>query len=170
MTEPVRLIPEPLTKDAFSPFGKVIEKAGAQIISINEGTTERFHALAQADMRTEAGEAIVSIFAATKRPSPIEIRMMERHPLGSQAFFPLSPHPWLVVACKETPPRPEALKAFLARGDQGVQYARNVWHFPLLIIEARQDFLVVDREGPGDNLEEVWFEEGARALLEAPAG
>lgn len=163
----IELTPAPLTKERFARFGEVIEIAGAERILINEGTTERFHALAKLDIENEGGEPILSVFRATARPAPIKIAMMERHPLGSQAFYPLQKAAWLVVVSAAETPAPENLEAFLARGDQGVQYARNVWHHPLLIIEPAQDFLVADRQGTGENLEEVWFEK-ATASLQLP--
>ena len=165
----VDLVPEKLTKEKFAPFGNVLEVEGAKRILINEGTTERFHALSTLDVADENGAAILSIFRASARPVPIKIAMMERHPLGSQAFFPLSDRPWLIVVSSAAKPAPDNLKAFLARGDQGVQYAKNTWHHPLLIIEAKQDFLIADRAGPGDNLEEVWFGENDFASLTKPS-
>ena len=167
--EPCELPVEPLTKEAFAPFGTVIEKDGAEIIPINQGTTDRFHALAELDVADGEGVPILSIFRASARPAPIKISMMERHPLGSQAFVPLSSEPWLVVVCGETPPRPGVLRAFLARGDQGVQYHKNVWHHPLLVLKSGQEFLVADRGGDGENLEECWFADDDFALLTPPA-
>lgn len=152
----VALAPELLTTAAFSPFGTVIETAGAESYPINGGTTTRFHALATADPGRD-GTAILSIFRATRWPQPVEIRMLERHPLGSQAFFPLSPEEWLVVVAEGERPSARDLRLFRARGDQGVQYGRGVWHHPLLILSERQDFLIVDRQGPGRNLEEMTF-------------
>ena len=142
---------EPLTREAFAPFGEVIETAGAESFPINEGTTTRFHALATADPGAD-GQAIVSIFRGTRRPDPIAIRMLERHPLGSQAFMPLAAYDWLVVVAEE--PKASALRCLRAHGEQGVNYARGVWHHPLLVLVPVQDFVVVDRAGPGENLEE----------------
>ena len=164
----VDLIPEKLTKEKFSAFGDVLEIEGAERILINEGTTERFHALTTLDVADNGGVGILSIFRATARPSPIRIAMMERHPLGSQAFFPLSEKPWLIVVSSAEIPAPDNLRAFLASGTQGVQYAKNTWHHPLLIIEPQQNFLIADRVGPGENLEEVRFDEGDFARLTTP--
>jgi ureidoglycolate lyase len=129
---------------------------------INEGTTRRFHELATAD-EGPGGEAILSIFRAAARPRPISIRMLERHPLGAQTFVPMERNAWLVVVAEE--PTPDACRVFLARGDQGVQYAAGTWHHPLLVLQPTQDFLVVDRSGPGKNCEEKWFPEGEEALV-----
>ena len=150
----VRLAVEPLTKAAFAPFGDVLERAGAAVRVINDGTTDRLHALAPVDAAADGGWPIVSIFQGRRRPFPLRIAMMERHRLGSQAFVPLQPRPWLVVVA-EGADAPTGFRAFLARGDQGVSYRRGTWHHPLLILGPTQDFLVVDRDGPGDNLEEV---------------
>ena len=161
-----RLAIEPLTKDGFAPFGTVIERDGAEIRMINEGTTTRFHALSGVDVATGGGTAILSIFAGTPWPVPVEISMMERHPLGSQAFMPLSDHDWLVVVAPtngdDTAPDFAGLRCFHARGDQGVSYAPDVWHHPLLVRQP-QEFLVADRAGPAGeadsaNLQEHWEE------------
>lgn len=156
------LTPEPLTAEAFAPFGEVIEARFDKSYLINEGRTRRFHALAAADPG-EDGEAILSLFRGTPWPSPVTIRMLERHPLASQSFVPVERHPWLVVVAEAA--EATACRCFLARGDQGVRIARGVWHHPLLVLQPLQDFLVVDRAGPGDNLEEVFFPEGATAVL-----
>ena len=153
------LVVEPLIKTAFAPFGEVIEETGAERRLINEGTTERFHALANADVSSGGGHAILSLFRAKRRNFPFALRMLERHPLGSQAFYPLSSHNWLVVVGLGTDkPDLSSIRCFRATGRQGVNYARNTWHHPVLILEAAQDFLVLDRDGPGSNLEEHWFE------------
>ncbi len=155
----IHLTPEPLTAAAFAPFGQVLRTEGAEQFSINQGTTTRFHALSTVETGPE-GRAILSIFRARRRPDPIAITLLERHPLGSQAFMPLTPEDWLVVVAGQ--PEASALRCFQARGDQGVQYATNVWHHPLLVLAPQQDFLIVDRSGPGENLEEVALQQTAQ--------
>ncbi len=147
---------EPLTKQAFKPFGDVIETSGAQIININQNFAQRFNDLAHIDVSHEGGSVNISLVAAKPRPVPIEIKLMERHPLGSQIFHPLEDEPWLVLVC--TDPRDlSSYRAFKATGQQGINYARNAWHHPLLVFKP-QHFFIVDRKGPGNNLEEVWLE------------
>ena len=144
----------PLTKAAFAPFGEVIETKDAKPKLINDGFAERFDGLARIDVAAEGGAVNISLFSGSLRPSPILIKLMERHPLGSQLFMPLNEKPWLAVVC--TDPRvPASYRAFSASGEQGVNYARNTWHHPLLVLTDASPFLVVDRGGPGDNLEEV---------------
>ena len=153
----MKLKVEPLTPASFAPFGEVISTATARDeYKINLGTTTRFHDISRVVVGDEAGTPIISIFRGTPRPMPIEIRMMERHPLGSQAFMPLSGQKFLiVVAGGSDTPTPEKLCAFISDGSQGVTYAKNVWHHPLLALEPESDFLIVDRNGPGNNLNEV---------------
>jgi ureidoglycolate lyase len=158
------LTPVPLTQENFAPFGQVIEADEARSFLINEGTTRRYHALANVDVALNGGQPIISIFEGQRRSLPLELKMVEQHPLGSQAFVPMEQKPWLVVVADAVEkPGPEHLHAFLARGDQGVQYAKGVWHHPLLILAETQNFLVVDRKKSGENsdanLVEYWFED-----------
>jgi len=148
----------PLTKTAFAPFGDVIETLDAKPKLINDGFAQRFDELARIDVAAERGAVNISLFSGALRPSPILIKLMERHPLGSQLFKPLNEKPWLVVVCAD-PRVPASYRAFSASGEQGVNYARNTWHHPLLVLTDASPFLVVDRAGPGDNLEEVRFAE-----------
>ena len=94
------------------------------------------------------------------RPQPIKIKMMERHPLGSQAFMPLQNKSYyVVVALEAAEVNPKDLHVFLANGNQGVNYNRNIWHHPLLVSQENNEFLVIDRGGVEDNCEEHWFTE-----------
>ena len=150
---------EPLTAEAFAPFGTVMDTAAAELRMINGGTTERFHALAMADTATEGGETILSLFRGQPRKFPYAVDMMERHPLGSQAFFPVTRGDWIAVVAPDAGGRPGQPRAFLVPGHIGVQYARNVWHHPLIAVGRISDFLVMDREGDGANLEEASYDE-----------
>ena len=85
----IALKPEPLTKTSFAPFGDVIEIEGVQHFPINQGFAERFNDLARVDVGAEGGSVNISIVNAVVRPKPIALKLMERHPLGSQIFYPL---------------------------------------------------------------------------------
>ncbi len=153
----------PLTRERFAPFGEVIEAGHPeQRRIVNDGTAERFHDLANIDPGPQ-GRAIVSIFRSRPRELPLPLVSMERHPLASQAFVPLSGRRWLVVVAPAGgPPVAEGLVAFLASGEQGVNYAPGVWHHPLIALDAPSDFLVVDRSGPGENCDETVLDRPAR--------
>lgn len=166
---------ETLTAKNFAPFGDLIHTStAARRFAINDGNTERYHDLATLEPGPR-GRIIVSVFRAQPRPLPFTITMMERHPLASQAFIPLSGRPWLaVVAPAGEPPKASGLRLFLCRGDQGVNYAPGVWHHPILALGAVSDFIVLDRDGPGDNCDVTTLPESATippiALPSTPDG
>lgn len=155
----MNLTVEPLTKEAFEPFGEVIEADPSQRRLINGGTTERYHALFTPEVTGEHARIIVSLFRGQPRSFPYAITMMERHPLGSQSFQPLNGRPYLVVVSPEINGKPDRPRVFLASGAQGMNYRRGTWHHPLMALGEASDFLVVDREGPGNNLEEHFYDE-----------
>jgi ureidoglycolate lyase len=147
--------PQPLTAEAFAPFGDVIEASDrAERMAVNYGYSTRFHDLAGIDVAEGGGRAIVSLFRARPLDPPL-LKIVERHPLGSQAFVPLSGRPYLVAVAPPGALDPAMLQVFRAQPSQGVNYAKGVWHHFLLQLEAECDFLVIDRDGPGDNLDEV---------------
>ncbi|MCV3766705.1 ureidoglycolate lyase [Rhizobium sp. TRM95796] len=148
----------PLTTEAFAPFGQVIEISPAKMRLINGGTTERHHGLGRAEALGEGAEVIFNIFRGQPRRLPYSVDMMERHPFGSQSFQPLSGGDWLVVVAADEGGKPGVPQVFLARGDQGVNYPAGLWHHPLMALGDVCDFLVVDRQGPGVNLEEYFYQ------------
>ena len=153
MNRPLHSLPvEPLTAEAFRPFGDVIEASEAvRHFPINDGYAERFHELATVDTGPPGGRALISIFKAKPRTLPMQLTLLERHPLGSQAFMPLSARAYLVGVALPmldgATPDTSALRCFLAEGNQGINYARGTWHHPLIALDAPCNFLVVDRGG-----------------------
>ena len=165
----VEIEPTALTPEAFSGFGDVIQTENRQAFEINQGTTLRFNNLAEIDISDGGGKPIVSIFRSLPRNFPFEIRMLERHPLGSQAFFPLSGRSYLVVVADQTNDlKPGKIQCFIASNSQGVNYHKGIWHHPLIAVDETSDFLVVDRSGPGENLEEIWLSEDQCRILPDP--
>lgn len=150
---------EPLNASAFASFGEVLEADGTPTMMINRGMCGRFHDLAGLDFPGDEARAGISLFKAEARAFPYELDMMERHPLGSQAFLPMSADPFLVIVASDQNGQPHEPKAFLTRPGQGVNYHRGTWHGVLTPLHAPGLFAVVDRIGPGDNLEEHWFKE-----------
>lgn len=143
----------PLTADAFAPFGEVLAPRATPTKLINEGRCERHHALATAERG--GGEAIISIFRSEGVSLPYDCTLLERHPLGSQAFMPLGDQPWLSVVAPDEGGRPGAPLAFIVPAGTGVNLRAGTWHGVLTPLGGPADFLVVDREGDGVNLEEV---------------
>jgi ureidoglycolate lyase len=147
--------PAPLTSEAFAPYGEVISvRDGVEQFPINYGATTRFHALGRIDVTADGGAPILSIFRSTPL-ADLTLRIMERHPLGSQAFMPLNGRPYLVAVAAAGALDPAAIQVFLADGSQGVNYAAGTWHHYSLALGEVSDFLVIDRQGPGANLDEI---------------
>ena len=146
------IIPNKITKDNFSSFGDIISTKDVKPININEGYAKRFDDLADIDISNDEGKAIVSIFSALKRNFPMKIDMMEKHPLGSQAFIPMKETTFLVlVAPQGDKPDINMIKSFIVPPGIGINYKPGIWHFPL-ISTVDMNFLVIDRKGPGNNL------------------
>lgn len=166
--QPDRIIrTRPLTREAFAPFGQVIETAGAHHYPINAGNCERFHDLAKIELAGPAARSVISLMQAHGFALPYQVSLVERHPLGSQAFYPVSAQARyaVVVAQPGNTVRPEDLRAFIAAPGQGVNYRPGVWHHVLLPLERQTDFIVVDRGGPGHNCDEFHFEAGMQPVL-----
>lgn len=153
MTSNVQTItPKPLTSEAFSAFGDVIEANDkAKKIEINDGFTQRYHDLANVDVSDKDGHTLINIFRSTPLAQPIAIKMMERHPHGSQAFIPLGENPYLVVVAPAGDFDVNKLEIFIANSAQGVNYHKGTWHHFCLALVSESDFLVIDRGGEGDN-------------------
>ena len=144
----------PLTKTGFARFGQVIEKRGSESFLINNGKCRRHHDLALVDIAEPEGRVGISIFSGQPYALPHHLDLVERHPLGSQAFYPLGNNDWLVIVCDDEDGRPGEPLAFVAGPDQGINLNRGVWHGVLTPLIEASDFLVIDRVGAGDNLEE----------------
>jgi ureidoglycolate lyase len=154
------LLLEPLSQEAFAPFGQVIDPAvECERLMINDGRTARFHALAIVDCGEARGQPIISVFRGEPVDADFVLTRLERHPLGSQAFLGVGQNPYAVVVAPPGPLREDAIRGFLAAPGQGVNYARGVWHHYLLPLYAPSEFFVVDRDGPGDNCEEQTLRE-----------
>ncbi len=147
---------EPLAAEAFAPFGEVLEAAGPPDRIINQDLCGRWHDRARLDFGD--GRAGISVFLAEPRALPHRLAMVERHPEGSQAFLPMTAQPFLVIVAPDAGGRPAAPRAFVSSGAQGVNLRRGTWHGVLTPLAAPGLFAVVDRIGPGANLEEHWFE------------
>ena len=143
----------PISAEEFAPFGELLAARDAPTRMINAGRCERHHALATVERG--GGEAIISIFRSEPVSLPYRCALLERHPLGSQAFMPLGADPWLSVVAPDEGGRPGAPIAFLVPAGMGVNLRAGVWHGVLTPLDRAADFLVVDREGAGVNLEEV---------------
>ncbi|MEM1373402.1 MAG: ureidoglycolate lyase [Pseudomonadota bacterium] len=151
----------PLTAEAFAQFGDVLDCSGSYDMLINDGLCERHHDRAALDFGPEIGDgrAGVSLFRAQPRTLPYELRLIERHPEGSQCFIPMTQNPFLVIVADNPGTRP---LAFLTTPGQAINFHRGTWHGVLTPLNAPGDlvglFAVIDRIGQTPNLEEHVFE------------
>jgi ureidoglycolate lyase len=151
-----QITPKTLTRENFVQFGDVIEvNEKAQNFSINDGFTQRYHDLAQVDVTEEGGRTLINIFRSTPLEQPVSIKMMERHPLSSQAFIPMGQQPYLVVVAPKGELDITKIEVFLASPNQGVNYHKGTWHHYCLALHQVSDFIVVDRGGAGDNCDVI---------------
>lgn len=147
-----RIVPAPLSAAAFAPFGDVLDCTGAPDRLINAGLCGRYHDRARLDFGD--GRAGISLFHAEPRTLPYRFDLVERHPEGSQAFLPLTGAPFLVIVAPDAGGRPGQPRAFVTAPHQGINLHRGTWHGVLSPLSAPGLFAVVDRIGPGANLEE----------------
>jgi len=141
-----------ITRDNFADYGDLITSNNRKPIDINAGYAKRFDDLANINTLKNDGKTIISIFSASKRTFPMLVDMMEKHPLGSQAFMPMKETTFLCfVAPPGDFPNIQKMQSFIVPPSMGVNYKPDVWHFPLISTEDTS-FLVVDRKGSGDNL------------------
>jgi len=144
--------PVKISRSNFSSYGDLISTEDINPMNINEGYAKRFDNLANLDTSKDSGKTIVSIFSALKRTFPMKIHMMEKHPLGTQAFIPMKETTFLAfVAPSGESPEIDKIQSFVIPPKRGINYKPGIWHFPLISTE-NINFLVIDRKGSGDNL------------------
>ena len=144
--------PIKITKTNFASYGDLISSGDVKPMDINAGYAKRFDNLAHINTSKDKGETIVSIFSALKRTFPMRIDMMEKHPLGSQAFIPMKETTFLsFVAPAGEKPIIDKIESFIIPPKTGINYKPGIWHFPLISTE-NTNFLVIDRKGDGENI------------------
>lgn len=149
MSQTIRI--QPLTTEAFASYGDVLKCDGVPDKIINGGMCGRFHDLAILDV--EDGRAGISLFQSKLRQLPYTLELVERHPIGSQAFIPMSMDPFLViVADADMTPH-----AFITAPGEGINFHKGTWHGVLTPLSGTGLFAVVDRICDTPNLEEYLY-------------
>ena len=148
----IKIKPKKVSKKNFNKFGQIIDTSKKKYFKINNGYAKRYDNLGKINTSSKNGKTIVSIFSAKKRRFPMKIDMMEKHPLGSQAFIPMNETSFLVfVAPKGNKPDLKKIESFRIPKQTGINLNPGIWHFPLISTKD-MNFLVVDRKGKGNNL------------------
>ena len=143
----------PLTAASFAPFGQIIEAMG-DASAANQGRAQRFDAALDMTWPDHAtgknGERRsmrlhTTIYRIRHSALPFELKLIERHPLSPQLFFPNSGARFLVCACPALDsgePDLQGLRAFIGQYTQGIVWRAGVWHSPLAALDADGDFLM----------------------------
>jgi len=142
------LIPEPISTEAFAPFGRVLFRPTGEGRSDYTDTLMNLRPGAEPCFRTSLTLPV---------ELPLTTGVMERHEFSSQAFLPVSVGRYLVmVAPHGADGRPDAggLRLFIVPGDLGVSYDANVWHHPMTVLDQPAIFATVMFNDGGDGDEE----------------
>ena len=124
----------PLTHAAFARSGSVIE-AGSDAVTANQGRARRFDlALDLAPTDQRAARLASALYSIEASSLPYAVRVIERHPLSPQFFFPGRAGRFLVCVFDsrdDGEPDLERGYAFIGNPAQGIVYRAGVWHGPL---------------------------------------
>lgn len=146
---------EPLTRDAFAPFGDVVAVDPTGGRDANQGSARRVDFLATLENGRPGAKANVVAIHSLPRALPFDVVLLERHPFSSQLFSPMRVTRYAVLVAPTLPsgePDEARLRGFLAGPTQAINYRRGTWHHPLLVLDAPADFtmLVWEDGGAGD--------------------
>ena len=152
--KPISIIPVPLSQYEFAEFGDVLETEKRDSFLINEGMCRRYDRLSDVTFDNGIGIPSISIFRGKPYKLPLQLKLLERHPFGSQAFIPLHSNPFLIIVAEDMNEEPLLPKVFFTNGHQGINIKRNTWHGVLTPLFNECNFVVIDRIGTTSNLEE----------------
>ena len=123
-----------MTREAFAPFGMLIDSRGAREVDLGGGTP--------------------SLTGATAERRPFSFEFMARHTRTMQAFAPLASSQ--AIICVAPPgsgdaPEVEKVSAFRVEGRLPYAYHKGTWHTPPFALGEWYSYLVIDRAGTLDD-------------------
>jgi ureidoglycolate lyase len=143
----VEIAARPLTQADYAPYGNVLsaERHDVAAVAANLGTAQKRNRLAPLVNARPQAEANVSVFRCTPiLERPVQLRLLEKHPLSTQMFVPMNARRYLVVvAAGRDVPDLSTLAAFVAEGRQAITYHPGIWHHPMIALEEIVDFVCV---------------------------
>ena len=137
---------EPLTVEAFAPFGFVVSAGLRAGTSANQGTAVRFDFCAELSSARPAARANLAVFRSTQKALPFALKLFEKHPCSTQTFLPMVCRRYLIcVAPKRADGSPDVdgARAFVCGPGQGVSYGVDVWHHPIIALDDDADFAML---------------------------
>ena len=154
-----------ISKDNFSKYGQLVSTKDIESQNINEETTKSFYDLVNIEIYGDDKKCRVNIFKSIKRNFPLEINMLENHPLSSQAFIPLQKTNFIVVVAPiSDEPDINLIETFLISPEEGINFKPKVWHFPLIATE-NSNFLTIDKKDSANNLAIYNFQNNDKIFL-----
>ena len=130
----IRLKVEEMTREAFAPFGILIDSRGSVEIDLGQGK----HALT----------------GATSERRDFRFDFMARHKLTMQVFSPLASSQSIIAVAPPSDgdaPEAEKVRAFFVNGRLPYAYHKGTWHTPPFPVGEWASYLVVDRSGTLDD-------------------
>nr|WP_163501859.1 ureidoglycolate lyase [Halomonas socia] len=128
---------QPLTQERFAPFGDVLE--------LPKTPGRHFYSDALGNLRDSAKPSLSISLVEPSPAQPLRVEMLERHEFSSQSFVPVDVDSWIVIVAPHNAsgaPDMDKLRAFIARGDQGVTYRPDTWHHGVTVFAAPATFAV----------------------------
>lgn len=140
------LTPSPLEAATFAPFGFVIQVDGRAGRRVNQDRALRLDGFGVLRHEAPANKPIVSLYAIDASKLPLDIALVERHPLSSQLFVPMQACRALVVVApsgNDGMPGVDHVRAFLSQPGQAICYHPGTWHAPLFAIDEAAAFTMM---------------------------
>tara|TARA_B110000495_G_C22746536_1_gene437550 strand:- start:13 stop:507 length:495 start_codon:yes stop_codon:yes gene_type:complete len=154
-----------ITKDNFSLYGDLISIRDKSSEGINNNTTQSFFDLANIEILGENNNARLNIFSAKKRIFPLNIDMLEMHPLSSQVFLPMNKTDFIVlVTAVDIKPDLNKIECFKVSNGDGINFKSHIWHFPLISVQDAK-FITIDKKDADKNIEIYKFTENEKFIL-----
>lgn len=123
---------EPLTREAFAPFGEVLGLEGLERLPIDI-YGDRIDVYRPGVFESDQP---VEFLLTRNRLREFRVHFLERHVELTQTFIPLAGHPFILAVappdCREEDgvPALDAVRAFFVPGHTAVNLRRGTWHEP----------------------------------------
>ena len=91
----MEIVPQPLTQEAFAPFGDVID--------VPQQAGRTYYEDALGNLRPRAKASLSMTFRVPTSDRPLKSELMERHEFSSQTFVPVDVARWLIVVAPHAP-------------------------------------------------------------------
>lgn len=147
--DPITLRLQPLTREAFEPFG--------QVLDYRPGDEKRRNFAAALFNDRTGARPNLRVQSTSPTALPFTARTIERHRRSSQMFAPISGGRYVVTVFPSDQAGDPVIaegQAFLANGDQAINFNRDTWHHGFMAHGGEGVFLMLRWEDGGADDEE----------------